>query len=95
MRRLPLVSALALAVVARRLRDRPARRRRPPPPAAGRARCRASCRATSGRSIMRSRSPPDAANLRFSGIELIDIEVLEPTDAITLNAADSTSPRST
>jgi aminopeptidase N len=31
---------------------------------------------------------PDAANLRFSGTVAIDIEVLEPTDSITLNAAD-------
>ncbi|HEY0113450.1 MAG TPA: M1 family metallopeptidase [Allosphingosinicella sp.] len=31
---------------------------------------------------------PDAQNLRFSGSTLIDIEVLEPTDEITLNAAD-------
>src|SRR4051794_22894063 len=31
---------------------------------------------------------PDAANLRFTGSTLIDIEVLEATDTITLNAAD-------
>ncbi len=31
---------------------------------------------------------PDAANLRFSARTLIDIEVLEPTDTVTLNAAD-------
>jgi aminopeptidase N len=31
---------------------------------------------------------PDAANLAFSGSELIDIEVREATDTITLNAAD-------
>jgi aminopeptidase N len=31
---------------------------------------------------------PDAANLRFSGNTLIDIEVLEPTHSITLNAAN-------
>jgi aminopeptidase N len=31
---------------------------------------------------------PDAANLGFSGKTVIDIEVVEPTDAITLNAAD-------
>ncbi|HVQ09579.1 MAG TPA: M1 family metallopeptidase [Allosphingosinicella sp.] len=31
---------------------------------------------------------PDAANLRFSGTVAIDIEVLEPTETITLNAAD-------
>jgi aminopeptidase N len=31
---------------------------------------------------------PDAANLRFTGEVRIDIEVLEPTDAITLNAAE-------
>src|SRR5438270_10230120 len=30
---------------------------------------------------------PDAANLRFTGSEAIDIEVLHPTDSITLNAA--------
>ena len=30
---------------------------------------------------------PDAANLRFTGSEAIDIEVLQPTDSITLNAA--------
>jgi aminopeptidase N len=31
---------------------------------------------------------PDAANLRFSGTAAIDIEVLQRTDAIVLNAAD-------
>jgi aminopeptidase N len=31
---------------------------------------------------------PDAPHLRFSGTALIDIEVLQPTDTITLNAAD-------
>jgi aminopeptidase N len=31
---------------------------------------------------------PDAANLRFTGRADIDIRVLEPTDSITLNAAD-------
>ena len=31
---------------------------------------------------------PDAANLRFTGSVLIDIEVVEATDTITLNAAD-------
>src|SRR3954470_14077844 len=30
---------------------------------------------------------PDAANLRFAGSEVIDIEVLQPTDNLTLNAA--------
>jgi len=30
---------------------------------------------------------PDAATLRFTGSEAIDIEVLQPTDSITLNAA--------
>jgi aminopeptidase N len=31
---------------------------------------------------------PDAANLRFAGSEQVDIEVLEPTDTIVLNAAE-------
>jgi len=31
---------------------------------------------------------PDAQNLRFSATATIDIEVLEPTDTVTLNAAD-------
>ena len=31
---------------------------------------------------------PDAANLRFTGRADIDVEVLEPTDSVTLNAAD-------
>ena len=31
---------------------------------------------------------PDAANLRFTASSLTDIQVLEPTDTITLNAAD-------
>ncbi|HLL59579.1 MAG TPA: hypothetical protein VK391_06785, partial [Allosphingosinicella sp.] len=31
---------------------------------------------------------PDAPNLRFSARTLADIEVLEPTDSITLNAVD-------
>lgn len=31
---------------------------------------------------------PDAAKLRFSGTVAIDIEVVEPTDSITVNAAD-------
>src|SRR3954464_11461387 len=31
---------------------------------------------------------PDAANLRFTGTAAIDIEVLQATDAIVLNAAD-------
>ena len=35
---------------------------------------------------------PDAANLRFSGTVAIDIEVVEPTDSITLNAADLEFP---
>ena len=30
---------------------------------------------------------PDAANLRFTASEVIDLEVLQPTDSITLNAA--------
>ena len=30
---------------------------------------------------------PDAANLRFTGSEVIDIEIVQPTDSITLNAA--------
>src|ERR1700741_229870 len=33
-------------------------------------------------------APPDAANLRFTGRVEIDIEVLQPTDRITLNAAE-------
>ena len=37
---------------------------------------------------MRSQSIPDAATLRFSGTVTIDIDVLQPTDSITLNAAD-------
>src|SRR6476660_5654906 len=35
---------------------------------------------------------PDAANLRFSGTVTIDIEVVEPTDSITLNAANLEFP---
>src|SRR3979490_79658 len=31
---------------------------------------------------------PDAANLRFAGTVVIDIEVLQQTDSITLNAAE-------
>ncbi|MGZ8362078.1 MAG: M1 family metallopeptidase, partial [Allosphingosinicella sp.] len=31
---------------------------------------------------------PDAANLRFTGRTEVDIELLEPTDSITLNAVD-------
>src|SRR5690606_908631 len=31
---------------------------------------------------------PDAANLRFTGSVQIDIDVLQPTDTITLNAAE-------
>ena len=33
---------------------------------------------------------PDAANLRFASSVAIDIEVIEATDTITLNAADLT-----
>lgn len=33
---------------------------------------------------------PDAANLRFSAISTVDIEVLQTTDSITVNAADLT-----
>jgi aminopeptidase N len=31
---------------------------------------------------------PDAPNLRFSGVAAIEVQVLEPTNSITLNAAD-------
>jgi aminopeptidase N len=33
---------------------------------------------------------PDAANLTFTAISTVDIEVLQPTDSITVNAADLT-----
>jgi aminopeptidase N len=38
---------------------------------------------------------PDAANLRFTGSVQIEVEVLQPTDTITLNAIDMTFPRVT
>ena len=38
---------------------------------------------------------PDAANLRFTAITTIDIELLEASDTITLNAADLTFNRAT
>ena len=37
---------------------------------------------------------PDAPNLRFSGSVVADLEVLQPTDTITLNAADLEFERS-
>ncbi len=38
---------------------------------------------------------PDAANLRFAGTTRIDLEVLEPTSTLTLNAADLKVDRAT
>ena len=73
---------------ARRLRrpprDAPVRAGRRPPP----RRCRASCRATSARSIIRSRPRPTPRTCASPAQVAIDIEVLEPTDTITLNAAE-------
>ena len=86
---LPLVSSLALAD---RSRSPAAPPRRPAPPAAAAGRQRAgaepSCRATSARSIIRSPPPPTRPICASPRSVLIDIEVLEATDTITLNAAE-------
>jgi len=89
----PLVSTLALtaALALQGCADRPRDVRSAPPPSA----------AAAGAVQVPSQLPrnvrpihytisaaPDAANLRFTGQIRIDIEVLEPTDTITVNAAD-------
>ena len=84
MRRLPLVSSLAIALAACATTGSP-------PPAAPPA---ANAQVPS--QLPRNVRPlhysisivPDAANLRFTGSEQIDIEVLEATDTIILNAAE-------
>ena len=83
MRRLPLVSLLALALTA--CATAPA----PPPVTAA-----ASAQVPS--QLPRNVRPlhytiaivPDAANLRFTGATTIEIQVLEPTETITVNAAE-------
>ena len=85
----PPFPSLALALAGCAGDRRPVR---PAAPAAGAprppARSRPSCRPTSGRSNIRSTPRPTPPNLRFTGRADIDIEVLEATDSITLNAAD-------
>jgi aminopeptidase N len=87
LRRLPLVSLLALAVAA----TAPGAAQRAPAPGAVQP-IRADVPSQLPRTVRplhyTIRVRPDAANLRFSGIETIEIAVLEPTDRITLNAVD-------
>src|ERR1043165_4755085 len=83
MRRLPLVSALALALAACATAPAPA-------PVASAASPQVPSQ------LPRHTRPlhytiaiaPDAANLRFTGTTAIDIDVLEPTDTIVVNAAE-------
>jgi aminopeptidase N len=87
LRRLPLVSTLALAVAA----TAPGAAQRAPAPTTVQP-----VRTDVPSQLPRTIRPlhytikirPDAANLRFSGIETIELAVLEATDRITLNAVD-------
>src|SRR5436190_774902 len=87
LRRLPLVSTLAIAIAA----TAPGAAQRAPTPAAVQP-VRTDVPSQLPRSVRplhyTIRVRPDAANLRFSGIETIELAVLEPTDRITLNALD-------
>jgi aminopeptidase N len=87
MRRIPLVSLLSLAVSLAACATTGANRPPAATPAAG---------AEVPTQLPRNARPlhysisiaPDAANLRFTGSTLIDVQVLEATDTITLNAVD-------
>src|SRR4051812_226885 len=87
MRRIPLVSVLSLAVSLAACATTGAS----PPPAAAPA---PSAEITT--QLPRNVRPlhysisiaPDAANLRFTGSTLIDVEMLEATETVTVNALD-------
>ncbi|HYJ52330.1 MAG TPA: M1 family metallopeptidase, partial [Allosphingosinicella sp.] len=87
LRRLPLVSTLALVVAA----TAPSAAQQAAAPAAVQP-VRTDVPSQLPRTIRplhyTIRVRPDAANLRFSGIETIELAVLEATDRITLNAVD-------
>ncbi|MGZ8362075.1 MAG: M1 family metallopeptidase, partial [Allosphingosinicella sp.] len=90
MRRISLVSTLAIAAALTLTACDPAQRSAPatsaPPPAAAQV---PSQLPRNVRPLHYSISAqPDAANLRFSGSVRIDIEVLEATDTIILNQAE-------
>jgi aminopeptidase N len=89
LRRLPLVSTLALAVAF--VSAPPGAAQQAPAPSAVRP-IRTDVPSQLPRTIRplhyTIRIRPDAAALRFSGIETIELAVLEATDRITLNAVD-------
>jgi aminopeptidase N len=98
MRLIPLVSSIALAAAlagcaSTRGRDAAGEAARP---AAGAVAAVPTQLPANVRPLQYSISAtPDAANLRFSAITTIDVEVMEATDAITLNAADLSFNRAT
>lgn len=87
MRLLPLVSAFALAtaLTSTALQAQPA-----PPAAAARPEIPSQLPRTARPLHYTISATPDAANLRFTATAGIEIEVLQPTDTITVNAAELT-----
>jgi hypothetical protein len=87
MRRIPLVSTLALAACLAGCATTPSTPAPAPIPAV-----RTDVPTQLPRNVRPTHytisAAPDAANLRFAGTVQIDLEVLEPTDTITLNAAE-------
>ena len=90
MRRFPLVSTLSLSIALTLPACDPAQRSAPVAASAAPARPEIPTQLPRNvRPLHYSISAqPDAANLRFSASVLIEIEVLEATDTITLNAAE-------
>jgi len=84
MRRLPLVSALAIALAS----CATAPTRAPTPAADAAARVPSQLPRHTRPLHYRIAIVPDAANLRFTGTAAIDIEVLQATDTIIVNAAE-------
>ncbi|HEV2816628.1 MAG TPA: M1 family metallopeptidase [Allosphingosinicella sp.] len=84
MRRLPLVSVLAIALASCATAPAPA----PAPAAAVAARVPSQLPRHTRPLHYAIAIVPDAANLRFTGTTTIDIQVLEPTDSIVVNAAE-------
>jgi hypothetical protein len=83
MRRLPLVSTLAIALAACATAPTPA-----PAPAAATAQVPSQLPRHTRPLHYAIAIVPDAANLRFTGTVAIDVEMLQATDTIVVNAAD-------
>jgi aminopeptidase N len=83
MRRFPLVSSLAIALAACATTGSP-----PPAPPAANAQVPSQLPRNARPLHYAISIVPDAAHLRFTGSEQVDIEVLEATDTIILNAAE-------